>query len=76
MRRIINKKTAIEVIIMLLALICIMTIWPVRVFTDIVYTEPKGELTGEVGTVSFEDAYTQEFITRYKRLSSVDVMVN
>ncbi|WP_155840087.1 O-antigen ligase family protein [Butyrivibrio sp. MC2021] len=76
MRHIINRKTAIEVIILLLTLICIMTIWPLRIFADTFEYSPGGNLLDESITVNFEDNAVQKFITRYDRLKSVDVYVS
>ena len=76
MRHIINRKTAIEVIILLLTLICIMTIWPLRIFADTFEYTAGGNLLDESITVNYEDNAIQKFITRYERLRSVDVYVS
>ena len=76
MRRIINKKTAIELIILLLTLICIMTIWPLRVFTDTFESSAGGNLLEESVTVNYEKNALQKFVTRYERLKSVDVYIS
>lgn len=76
MRHIITKKTAIEVIILLLTLICIMTIWPLRIFTDTFEYSAGGNLLEESVTVTFEFNAVQKFVTRYERLRSVDVYVS
>lgn len=76
MRHILTKKTAIEVIVLLLALMCIMTIWPLRIFTDTIESKDNGSLLDESLMVNVENSSMQKFVTRYDRLKSVDVYVS
>ena len=76
MRRIITRKTAIEVTILLLTLICIMTIWPLRIFADTFEYSAGGNLLEETVTVNLENNAVQKFVTRFDRLRSVDVYVS
>ena len=76
MRKIISKSTAIKAVVLILALIGILLIWPVRVFTGLLQTSSGGTIVGETDKINYEsDNLMQEFVTQYDRLSSVDVYV-
>ncbi len=74
MRKIISKSTAIRYVVLIFALIAILSIWPVRVFSSVLQTSGGGTIIDEPMLVNFEHGnYMQEFVARYDRLSSVDV---
>ncbi len=75
MRKVIEKKTAIRIVVLLFALICIVSVWPLRVWSNVVSTTPGGNLTDNQEYIDYEYSVMQKFITQYDRLSSVDVYV-
>ena len=76
MRKIISKSTAVKAVVLILALIGILLIWPFRVFTGVLETSAGGTIVGELNPIIFEhENIMQEFVTQYDRLSSVDVYV-
>ncbi len=76
MRKIISKSTAVKAVVLILALIGILLIWPFRIFSSVMETSAGGTIVGETDRINHEhDNIMQEFITRYDRLSSVDVYV-
>ncbi len=77
MRKIINKSTAIKAVVLIFALIGILMIFPVRVFTGLWQSSGGGEVLPESSLVNFEYNLTmQEFVAQYDRLSSVDVYID
>ncbi len=76
MRNIIDKKTAIIACAFIISLIAILTIWPIRVWTSVSSFSAGGELVEKSGYVNYEANIEQKFITRYERLSSIDVYVS
>ena len=76
MRKIINKNAAIRAIVLLIALIAVLTIYPFRLWTGIYDFSAGGELVETSEYVNFESSLEQKFITQYDRLSSVDVYIN
>lgn len=76
MRKIISKSTGIKAVVLILAFIGILLIWPFRVFTTVMETSAGGTIVGETDRIFFDnDNLMQEFVTQYDRLSSVDVYV-
>ena len=76
MRKIISKSTGIKAVVLILALIGILLIWPIRVFTTTLQTSGGGTIVGETDYIFIEkDNLMQEFVAQYDRLSSVDVYV-
>lgn len=76
MRKIISKSTAVKAVVLVLALIGILLIWPLRIFSSVLETSAGGTIVGETHGINFEhENIMQEFVTQYDRLSSVDVYV-
>ncbi len=75
MRKVVEKKTAIRIVILLFALICIVSVWPLRVWNNVISTSAGGTLTGEERQIDYEYSLMQKFVTQYDRLSSVDIYV-
>ena len=76
MRKIISKKTAIRACVLIFVLIAILTVWPFRIWTGIKGFSAGGELVGPSDYVNFEYTIVQKFVTRYDRLSSIDLYVS
>ena len=76
MRKIISKSTAVKAVVLILALIGILLIWPLRIFSSVLQTSAGGTIVGETDRINVEhENIMQEFVTQYDRLSSVDVYV-
>lgn len=76
MRKIINKSTAIRAVVLIFALIAILLVFPIRVFTSVLSTSGGGAIVGESDHIMVgNNNLMQEFVTQYDRLSSVDVYV-
>ncbi len=77
MRKVITKATAIRAVVLIFALIGILLIFPIRVFTTTLETSGGGTFVGESEPINFErGSLTQEFVAQYARLSSIDLFVN
>ena len=76
MRKIISKKTAIRACVLIFVLIAILTVWPFRIWTSIKGFSAGGELVGPSDYVNYEYTIVQKFVTRYDRLSSIDLYVS
>lgn len=76
MRKIINKKTAIKAIILVLAFIAILSIFPLRVWTKVQSFSTGGELVENSEYINYENTLAQKFIVQYERLSSVDLYIS
>ncbi len=76
MRKVVEKKTALRIGILLFALICIVSVWPLRVWSNVLQTSAGGVSTGELNEVNFENFFMQKFVTQYDRLSSIDLYVS
>jgi len=76
MRQIISRKTAITITTVLLALVAILSIFPLRMWTNVKEYSAGGEYTQDSGVVNYEYTLMQKFVTQYDRLSSVDVYVS
>ena len=76
MRNIIDKKTAIKVCTLIISLIAILTIWPFRIWTGVSSFTAGGELVETSEYINYEASIEQKFITRYERLSAIDVYVS
>lgn len=76
MRKVISKSRAIKIVTLIFALIGILLIFPIRVFTQTLETSGGGTIVSESEGINFENnKFYQSFIARYDRLSSVDVYV-
>ncbi|MCR5670085.1 MAG: hypothetical protein K6G10_03695 [Butyrivibrio sp.] len=75
MRNITYKKTAIQAIILIFALIALLTVFPFRIWTQVLKTNAGGSIVSESEGINFEYSNRQKFVTRYDRLSSIDVFV-
>ena len=76
MRQIISRKTAITITTILLALVAILSIFPLRIWTNVKEYSAGGEYTQDSGVINYEYTLMQKFVTQYDRLSSVDVYVS
>ncbi|MBQ6589082.1 MAG: hypothetical protein IJI01_10430 [Butyrivibrio sp.] len=76
MRQIISKKTAISITTILIALVAILSVFPLRVWTTVQEYSAGGELTEYSGVINYEYTLKQKFVSQYDRLSSVDVYVS
>lgn len=76
MRKIITKSTAIRAVVLIFALIAILLVFPIRVFTCVLQTGGFGTIVGESDHIMVgNNNLMQEFVTQYDRLSSVDVYI-
>lgn len=75
MRRIINKKTAIGIVILLFILIVLLSVWPFRVWTTVKGYTAGGEMIEYSESVGAYDHLLQKFVVQYERLSSISVYV-
>ena len=76
MRKVIGKSRAIQIVTLIFALIGILIIFPIRLFTQTLETSGGGTIVGETEGINFENnRIYQAFIAQYDRLSSVDVYV-
>lgn len=75
MRKVITKCSAIRAVILVFALIAIISIFPLRIWTSILPTSSGAPVVGESDTINYENDLMQPFITRYDRLSAVRVYV-
>lgn len=76
MRHIINRKTAIRIVFLLFALICVLTVWPFRLWTKVLTTSPGGTIISESDYINSDFSLSQKFVTQYEKLSSIDVFIN
>ncbi len=76
MRKVIDRKTAFEVAALIIALIAVITIWPFRVWTDVMDFSAGGQLTEISDDVNYEKVLNQRFIVQYKRISSIDIYIS
>ncbi len=76
MRRIINSKTAVRIIVLFFMLIMVASIWPLRLWKAGASFSGGGELVKTDAYVNFENTIQQEFIAQYNRLGSVDLYVS
>ncbi len=76
MRQVITKSRAIQIVTLIFALIGILIVFPVRIFTQTLETSGGGTIVGETKGINFErNRIYQTFIAQYDRLSAVDVYV-
>ena len=76
MRKIIDRKTAYRAVLLLFALLAVLSIWPGRLLTSVMETSAGGNRVEEDKTVNVECLYSQKFVARYDRLSSVDIYIS
>lgn len=77
MRQIISKKTGAKIVVILLALIAVLSIWPFRVWTNVQQYSAGGEFVEtSAENVSCERSYLQSFVTQYDRISSIEVYIS
>lgn len=75
MRKVIDKKTACRVVVLLLALLAVLSIFPFRIWTKVDSFSAGGEIVDQSGMINIESRLSQKFVTQYERLSSIDVYV-
>ncbi len=76
MRKVISKSTAIKAVVLIFALIGILTVFPARIYSSLWQAPGGGELTNDTVPVYFEQqTVMQEFVSQYKRLSSIDLYI-
>ena len=76
MRKVISKSRAIQIVTLIFALIGILAVFPVRVFTQTLETSGGGTIVAESEGINMEhNRIYQTFVAQYDRLSSVDVYV-
>jgi hypothetical protein len=75
MRKVIDKKTACRVVMMLLAFIAILSVFPFRIWTKVNSFSAGGTRLDEKEFVNIEYSVSQKFVTQYDRLSSIDIYV-
>ena len=75
MRKVIDKKTACRVVVMLLAFIAILSVFPFRIWTKVNSFSAGGTRLDEKEFVNIEYSVSQKFVTQYDRLSSIDIYV-
>ena len=76
MRKTLSKNAAIRAVVLALALIGILAIWPLRLFTVTLGTSGGGTIVSESEYINYENNnLMQEFVAQYDRLSSIDVYV-
>ena len=76
MRKVISRATAVRAVVLIFALIGILLIFPIRIFTTTLATSGGGTYVRESDPINVErGALTQEFVAQYDRLSSIDVYV-
>ena len=62
--------------VMLLALVAVLSIWPFRVWTNVQQSTGGGEFVEMAeGKAKIDYNYRQSFVTQYDRLSSIDVYI-
>lgn len=75
MRRIIDKKTAFRAVLALLTIIAVFSIWPYRLWTNVVESYEGGNRCDVDQIVNPDNRVAQKFVAQYDRISSVDVYV-
>lgn len=76
MRKVIDKKTACRVVVLLLALLAVLSIFPFRIWTKVDSFSAGGEIVDQSEPINIERSLSQKFVTQYERLSSIDVYVS
>ncbi len=75
MRKIVKKDKAFKIIVLIIALMAILTVFPLRIWTMTNGASSGGTIISESEHINFENSIRQQFITQYDRLSSIDVYV-
>ncbi|MBO4457985.1 MAG: hypothetical protein J5802_09715 [Butyrivibrio sp.] len=75
MRKIIDRKTAYRAVLLIIALVAILSVWPFRIWTSVTETSSRGEKLEE-RSVNWDHLYSQKFVARYDRLSSLDIYIS
>ncbi len=76
MRQILSKSRAIKIVTLIFALIGILLIFPLRVFTGVLEIPSGGTIVDQSHSINFEyNRLYQSFIAQYDRLSYVDVYI-
>lgn len=76
MRKIVDRKTAYRAVLLIFALLAVLSIWPCRLWTEVMETSAGGTRMEEDLEVNPDHIYTQRFVARYDRLNSVDVYIS
>lgn len=75
MRKVIDKKTACRAVVLLLALLAVLSIFPFRIWTKVDSFTAGGQRLDESEFVNIEYHLSQQFVTQYDRLSSIQIYV-
>ena len=76
MRSIIDKKTAFRAVLLIVALIAVLSIFPFRIWTNVLETYDGGNRLPDAQIINYDYSINQRFVAQYDRLSSVDVYVH
>lgn len=76
MRSIIDKKTAFRAVLLIVALIAVLSIFPFRIWTNVLETYDGGNRLPDAQIINYDYSINQRFVAQYDRLSSVDVYVD
>ncbi|RKM54266.1 hypothetical protein D6853_13635 [Butyrivibrio sp. X503] len=76
MRSIVDKKTAFRAVLLIFALVAIMSIFPCRIWTNVLNTYDGGNRQPGSQEVNCDYNISQKFVAQYDRLSSVDIYVD
>ena len=75
MRKVIYKSNAIKAVILILAVIAIISVFPLRVWNTTITSTGGGTIAGESGEVNDSTDVVQRFVAQYDRIGSIDVYV-
>ena len=76
MRSIVDKKTAFRAVLLILALIAVLSIFPCRIWTNVFETNDGGNRLPDEQIINYDYSISQKFVAQYDRLSSVDIYVD
>ena len=75
MRKVIYKSNAIKAVILILAVIAIISVFPLRVWNTTITSTGGGTIAGESGEVNDSTDVVPRFVAQYDRIGSIDVYV-
>ena len=75
MRKVIYKSNAIKAVIFILAVIAIISVFPLRVWNTTITSTGGGTIAGESDEVNDSIDVVQRFVAQYDRIGSIDVYV-
>jgi len=76
MRKIIDRKTAYRAVLLIFAMIAVLSVWPGRIWTEVMETSAGGERIEKDMEVNCDHIFSQKFVARYDRLSSLDIYLS